>query len=121
MNKKTYTTHKSINEINGFFFLIFKLCRSKFPSLPKLETLSISYMSNLKEIGDGAFHGLSALRHFDCRHNIHLHSIHAHAFAKPGNESKTRVEWPPIQTVSNDYFSFSFSFINLYFHTISIR
>lgn len=68
-------------------------------------------MPSLKEIGDGAFQSLSALRHFDCQHNVNLHKIHAHAFAKPGNESKTRVEWPPIQTVSEEHFFFIYKYI----------
>lgn len=57
-------------------------------------------MPELKSIGNGTFHKLAALRHFNCRNNVHLSEIHAHAFASPGREDVTREEWPPIQSVS---------------------
>lgn len=58
-------------------------------------------MSRLKTVEEGAFENLPALRHFSCRSNTHLNSIHPHAFANPDVELQPHVEWPPIQSVSN--------------------
>lgn len=74
--------------------------RHSFPKLPKLETLNLSYIHTLKTIDNGAFHNLSALQHFNCRNNIHLSSIHPHAFAN--SKSELHIQWPPIRSVSEN-------------------
>lgn len=74
---------------------------TKFPKLAKLTSLSISHSPKLLEIGDGAFQELAALQHFDCQHNLHLQSIHQHAFVRPGEDAKQHGVWPPIRSVSN--------------------
>lgn len=87
------------NHSNNRFEFFFLKCSSVFPHLPKLETLSVSYMPDLKIIGNGTFSNLPALLHISCQNNVYLSEIHAHAFAKPGAESAIREEWPPIRSV----------------------
>ncbi|XP_055309698.1 leucine-rich repeat neuronal protein 2-like [Sitodiplosis mosellana] len=72
---------------------------SRFPRLPKLETLSLSFMSRLVSIEEGAFENLPALRHLSIRSNMHFSSIHPHAFANPDVELQPHVEWPPLQSL----------------------
>lgn len=62
----------------------------------------MSFMSKLKSIEYGAFENLPALRHLSIRSNLHFSSIHPHAFANPDGELQPHVEWPPIQSVSNN-------------------
>lgn len=59
-------------------------------------------MPKLLEIGEGAFQELSALQHFECQHNLHLHSIHKNAFVQPGADAKEHGVWPPIRSVSSE-------------------
>ncbi|XP_063709861.1 leucine-rich repeat transmembrane protein FLRT3-like [Culicoides brevitarsis] len=68
-----------------------------FPHMPKLEKLSLSYMSNMEVIGEGAFSGLTALKEFHAVQNIYLKEIAPEAFARPGQEIKERLEFPPIE------------------------
>lgn len=70
---------------------------SVFPSLPKLEKLSLSYTTEMEIIGDGAFSGLPNLKEFYAIRNIYLREIHANAFARPGQEAKDRLEFPPLE------------------------
>lgn len=62
-------------------------------------------MSKLESIEEGAFEDLPALRHFSCRSNMHLSSIHPHAFGNSDLEIQPHVEWPPIQSVSYKNFN----------------
>lgn len=75
--------------------------KNSFSLLPKLEKLNLSDMHLLKSIDEGAFHNLLALRHFTCQRNIHLSTIHPHAFGNLGNQ--TQKDWPPLQSVSYFY------------------
>lgn len=61
----------------------------------------MSYMSTLETIGNGTFHNLPALLHFNCRYNPHLKKINAHAFASGDKDSKG----PDLQTVNDNYSS----------------
>jgi len=70
---------------------------NKFPELPKLEKLSLSYISKMEIIGEGAFSGLSGLKQLRAVNNIHLKEIHPGAFSRPGQEDEKRKEWPPIE------------------------
>jgi len=68
---------------------------SVFPSLTKLEYLSISY-TTLKSIGEGAFSKLTSLKTLKLNNNPHLSSIHPKALSKSGEEDPIRLEYPPL-------------------------
>lgn len=65
--------------------------------MPKLEKLSLSYITDMEIIGDGAFSGLPMLKEFYAIRNIYLREIHPNAFARAGQEAKDRLEFPPIE------------------------
>uniref|UniRef100_A0A182QLN0 LRRCT domain-containing protein n=1 Tax=Anopheles farauti TaxID=69004 RepID=A0A182QLN0_9DIPT len=70
---------------------------AEFPSLKKLTFLSLSYMSQLKVIGRGAFSGLEALQEIHITNNPHLSYLHARAFMRNDTDNPDRIDWPPVK------------------------
>ncbi|XP_046662575.1 leucine-rich repeat neuronal protein 1-like isoform X2 [Homalodisca vitripennis] len=73
---------------------------SKFPNLPYLEVLSMSWMPDLVEIGPEAMNDLVSLQEFYCSHNPKLEKINATAFSKSAVSSPGGQTWPPIKKIT---------------------
>uniref|UniRef100_A0A182MYU1 LRRCT domain-containing protein n=1 Tax=Anopheles dirus TaxID=7168 RepID=A0A182MYU1_9DIPT len=74
-----------------------KLSFREFPPLKQLTFLSLSYMSQLKVIGRGAFSGLEALQEIHITNNLHLSYLHARAFMRNDTDNPERIDWPPVK------------------------
>uniref|UniRef100_A0A182P5U0 LRRCT domain-containing protein n=1 Tax=Anopheles epiroticus TaxID=199890 RepID=A0A182P5U0_9DIPT len=70
---------------------------AEFPKLKQLKFLSLSYMSQLKEIGRGAFSSLEALQEVHITNNPHLTYLHGHAFLRNDTDNPERLDWPPVK------------------------
>ncbi|XP_035903395.1 leucine-rich repeat neuronal protein 3-like isoform X1 [Anopheles stephensi] len=70
---------------------------TEFPSLKQLTFLSLSYMTQLRVIGRGAFSGLEALEEIHITNNPHLSFIHGHAFMRNDTDNPERFDWSPIK------------------------
>uniref|UniRef100_A0A182JY92 LRRCT domain-containing protein n=1 Tax=Anopheles christyi TaxID=43041 RepID=A0A182JY92_9DIPT len=70
---------------------------AEFPALKQLSFLSLSYMSQLKVIGRGAFSGLQALQEVHITNNPHLTYLHGHAFVRNDTDNPERLDWPPVK------------------------
>uniref|UniRef100_A0A6E8W4T0 LRRCT domain-containing protein n=1 Tax=Anopheles coluzzii TaxID=1518534 RepID=A0A6E8W4T0_ANOCL len=70
---------------------------TEFPSLKQLTFLSLSYMSQLKVIGRGAFSGLESLQEVHITNNPHLTYLHGHAFVRNDTDNPERLDWPPVK------------------------
>lgn len=69
---------------------------SVFPALGKLQTLRLSNIMTLHEIGKGAFSRLVNLTTLVCTNNPRLATIHPQALSRPGVVNNATEEWPPI-------------------------
>ncbi|XP_049298822.1 leucine-rich repeat neuronal protein 3 [Anopheles funestus] len=70
---------------------------SEFPPLKKLTFLSLSYMTQLRVIGRGAFSGLESLQEIHITNNPHLGYLHGHAFVRNDTDNPEQLDWPPIK------------------------
>uniref|UniRef100_A0A182WEW0 LRRCT domain-containing protein n=1 Tax=Anopheles minimus TaxID=112268 RepID=A0A182WEW0_9DIPT len=70
---------------------------SEFPPLKKLTFLSLSYMTQLRVIGRGAFSGLESLQEIHMTNNPHLSYLHGRAFVRNDTDNPDRLDWPPVK------------------------
>uniref|UniRef100_A0A182MAA0 LRRCT domain-containing protein n=1 Tax=Anopheles culicifacies TaxID=139723 RepID=A0A182MAA0_9DIPT len=70
---------------------------SAFPPLKKLTFLSLSYMTQLRVIGRGAFSGLESLQEIHITNNPHLSLLHERAFVRNDTDNPERLDWPPVK------------------------
>lgn len=70
---------------------------NEFPPLKNLTYLSLSYMTELKMIGRGAFRGLESLEEIHITNNPHLSYLHGQAFVRNDTDNPDRYDWPPVK------------------------
>lgn len=81
------------------YVVFYNTVLSKFPALPYLKVLSLSWMPNLTFIGPEALSGLTSLEEFYCSHNAKLERVDATAFSTPALNEPAGQTWPPLKKV----------------------